>query len=133
MSAHRTAVRRGRPEHDGVIVMGADLGIPRVLTGLAGITRLCRCARGVPVLSAFAADTGVQVSQPGVGREANALGEKPRNGQMTRFAKRPSMAVRRAAAARPRFWGPLDLWWKNLRMRAARDPPRGMPARRRVA
>jgi hypothetical protein len=89
MSAHRTAVRRGRAEHDGVIVMGADPGIPRVLTGLAGITRLSRCARGVPVLPAFAADTGVQVGQPGVGREANALGEKPRIGQMTRFAKRP--------------------------------------------
>lgn len=87
MSAHRTAVRRGRPEHDGV--MGADPGIPRVLTGLAGITRLYRCARGVPVLPTFAADTGVQVGQPGVGREANALGEKPRNGQTTRFAKRP--------------------------------------------
>ena len=50
----------------------------------AAITRLCRCARGVPVLSAFAADTGVQVGQPGVGHEANALGEKPPNGQMTR-------------------------------------------------
>ena len=73
MSARWTAVRRGRPEHDGVIVMGADPGIPRVLTGLAGITRLCRCARGVPVLLAFAADTGVQVGQPGVGRGANAL------------------------------------------------------------
>lgn len=81
MSAHRTAVRRGRPEYDGVIVMGAGPGMPHVLTGLAGITRLRRCTRGVPVMSAFAADTSVQVGQPGVGREANALGEQPRNAQ----------------------------------------------------
>lgn len=80
MSAHRTAVRqRGRPEYDGVIVMGACPGMPHVLTGLAGITQLR--ARGVPVLSVFAADTSVQVGQPGVGREANALGEQPRNAQ----------------------------------------------------
>ena len=61
--------------------MGADPGILRVLTGLAGITRLCRCTRGVPVLLAFAAHAGVQAGQPGVGREANVLGEKPLNGQ----------------------------------------------------
>jgi hypothetical protein len=34
------------------------------------------------VLSAFAADTSVQVGQPGVGCEANVLGEQPRNGAM---------------------------------------------------
>lgn len=112
--------------------MGAGPDSPHVLTGLAGITRLCRCTRGVPVLSAFAADTAVQVGQPGVGREANALGEQPRKRAMKRVAKRPSMSVRRRHYPSP-VLGPLDLWWQNLGMRAARDPPHGMPAGRRVA
>ena len=100
MSAHRTAVRRGRPEQDGVIVMGADPGIPRVLTSLTGVTRLPRCTRGVPVLWAFAADTGVQVGRPGVGREANALASSLARANDA-IRKRPSMALRRAATDRP--------------------------------
>lgn len=82
------------------VVMGADPGIPPVLTGLTGVTRLCRCTRGVPVLSAFAADTGVQVGQPGVGREANALASSLARANDA-IRKRPSMALRRAATARP--------------------------------
>jgi hypothetical protein len=67
-------------ERDGVIVVGADPGIRRVLSGLVGISWLRWCTRGFPVLLTFAADTRMQVGQPGVGRKPNALGE-PRNGQ----------------------------------------------------
>ena len=111
MSAPRDRRLAWTTERDGVLVMGADPGIPRVLSGLAGISWLRWCTRGVPLLPAFAADTGMQVGQPGAGRKPNALGGLATGSEAFRRASFNAGTARRHCQVP--VLGPLGLWGES--------------------